>query len=185
MILYGTHGTTLTRTESIIKENFKTGSGRAGTGIYFWRKNEYSEILAEGWYKYSLNTNSYSSDNKKEFVCISVNINVQEDNFLDLEDVEIRDRLTRITFEKKMSNKASKKEITALYDIFIKDFEKELNLKFYVWLIRVSPPSEAYKYPYKILGYPYCYVVNNNSLINITCCIIKEKNYEKKIYPST
>ena len=57
MEIFGTHGTIEDSAKKIIKSNFYLREGRGGTGIYFWRKNEYSVILAKGWYEFYLKKN--------------------------------------------------------------------------------------------------------------------------------
>jgi len=48
LILKGTHGTTLPATEDIAKNNSfqKTIDGYTGSGVYFWRFNDYAKDLA-------------------------------------------------------------------------------------------------------------------------------------------
>ncbi len=172
MILFGTHGTIKSYAENIVKSGFNIRTGRGGTGAYFWRKNDYSIILAKGWYEFYLKKNKYDNENDKSFAYIEVKIDVNEQNFLDLEMPELKDRIANITFTRKLDRKTSDSDIAALFDYFIKRLEEEMSSKFYVWQLRVNAPSENYdnKYPINILGNPICYVVNNNDLITILNC---------------
>ena len=181
MILFGTHGTIEDSARKIICSNFYLGQGRVGTGVYFWRKNEYSVTLAKGWYEFYLKKNKYDKIVNKNFAYIDVKININEENFLDLELPELKDKIANITFAKNFDRKTSDEDITALYDYFIKRLEEELKTKFYVWQVRVNAPYTTNEYPLQILGNPICYVVNNNDLITILSCYVMEENDEKKI----
>ena len=181
MELFGTHGTVESLAENIINSEFNIGKGRGGTGIYFWRKNEYSIILAEGWHEFYLNKNKYDNVDKKNFAYINVKIDVEEKNFLDLELAILKDKIAKIAYNKGMKRNTSEEDITALYDYFINRLEEELQTKFYVWQLRVNAPYTANDYPLSIIGNPICYVVNSNDLITILECYIKEGNNERQI----
>lgn len=182
MIIECTHGTTKSRADNIIKNKFEPRQGRAGTGVYFWRKNAYSVILANGWYSFYLNKNYYNDDIDKRFVYLNVKIDVNEDNFLDLEDPELKDRLSKIAIEQNLDRNTKEDIIIGLFDHFISNLEKELKIEFYVWQIRVNAPYDCKEYPLSFLGNPLCYVAKNVDLITIVECFFKEDENEKRIY---
>ncbi len=181
MTLFGTHGTTESNAKDIIKSNFYLNKGRGGTGIYFWRKNNYSYLLAKGWYEFYLKKNRYDNNGDNSFSYIEVKIDVDEQNFLDLELPELKDKIADITFARNLDRKTNDEDIAALFDYFIKRLEEELNVKFYVWQLRVNAPYNLIDYPVNIIGNPICYVVNNNKIITIMNCYVEGDNYERQI----
>lgn len=182
--LYGTHGTHEEAARSIINTGFRHGAGRGGSGVYFWHKNAFSTLLAEGWYNFSSKNNpDYKISEDSPFTCIEVKINVDNRNFLDLEHKVVKDRIAEIVLEKGYTRKIEEEEISAIYDRFVSRLEKELETNFYVRQLRVNPPITLRKsYPQKIIGNPLCYVVNNNSLISLLSCYVKEDNSERRIH---
>ncbi len=181
MILFGTHGTIKGNIENISKSNFYLNKGRGGTGTYFWRKNDYSILLAKGWHDFYVNKNKYDKEIDNDFAYIEVKIDVDEQNFLDLELPELKDKIANITIANKLDRKTNDDDIAALFDCFIKRLEEELNIRFYVWQLRVNAPYNLNDYPVNILGNPICYVVNNNELITIESCYVVEGNNERQI----
>lgn len=182
MKLFGTHGTSEENARRIHNSQFFSRQGRGGTGIYFWRRNEYSVVLSKGWYDFYLKKHKYDKTVLNNFAYINAKIDVHEDNFLDFESVELKDKIASVAFSRKLDRKISEEEIAALYDYFIKRLEKELDTKFYVWQLRVNAPYTANDYPLNILGNPICYVVNNNDIITILDCYVVEGTNERKIF---
>jgi hypothetical protein len=167
LCLYGSHGTTATRAEGIKKCNFTSRGGRGGDGVYFWRENDYSSVLAKGWYEYLLNDQQYVNDLNKSFEEIKVMITVEEDNYIDLETDEMKDELAKMAKNKNLVKKLNEDEICAFFNYIIERLEKKCSTKFLVWKLRLNPPRNCVEYPFYVLGNPLCYVVNDNCLITI------------------
>jgi hypothetical protein len=168
----GSHGTSKSRAEKINKQGFILGTGRAGSGIYFWHKSHHYIPLAKGWYSQCCDKHLYDTDENKGCVVIVVELQAPEDAILDMENPEMKDRIAALAEARKID--ATKfRRISALYDFFIKRMEVELKSTFAILLIRVAPPDRAYypEYPISIIGAPLCCVARNNGCITIKKCI--------------
>src|SRR4030042_5881824 len=119
MELFGLHGTTRSRADNILNNNFLPNPGRVGKGIYFWRKNAYSNALAKGWYDFYLKKKNYEHDTDKRFSFFNVMICVNENNFLDLESPDIKDQLALIAQKRNIDRSIKEDVISALFDYFI------------------------------------------------------------------
>ncbi len=136
--------------------------------------------MAKRWYEFNLKKKNYDYIKKNSFAYFEVKINVNDENFLDLEDVELKDKITEIVLIKNFDRKTSEEKISALYDYFIKKLEDELEANYYVWQLRVNAPYTANDYPLNTIGNPISYVVNKNSLITVLNCFVLEENCERK-----
>lgn len=184
MELIGLHGTSRSRADNILKSNFKPYPGRAGKGIYFWRENAFSKIIAKSWFNFSLKKNNYDLDADKNFAYFKVKISVNEENFLDLELPELKDQLAVIAEKRNIDRKTREDVISALFDYFIDTLEKELKTSFKVWQARVNAPYDCVEYPLSLLGNPICYVVIDSACISICSCYVLENGHERQIYQS-
>lgn len=100
LTLFGTHGTTASIADKINKEGFRLSLGYRGKGIYFWRQNAYAEDLAIGWYLTSISQGHHSKDIDKQCTIISVNLNIDDDEFVSLESPDIKDQIASIFKQK-------------------------------------------------------------------------------------
>jgi len=166
----GSHGTSKSRAEKIDKQGFIPGLGRAGSGIYFWHKSHHYIPLAKGWYNQCYNKHLYDADDNKSCVVIIVQLQAGEDEVLDMENHDMKDRIAALAEVRKI-DATNFRRISALYDLFIKRMEDELESTFAILLIRVAPPDRTYypEYPLNIVGAPLCCVARNKE-----CIIIKE-----------
>jgi hypothetical protein len=164
--LEGIHGTTVSRTKKIGKTGFLSAKGRAGSGIYFWRVGTYSRDLAVGWWRFQSEKGCYGGDNDTRCAMICVLLLVEDNEYLDLENPELKEQLAELTRQKKpQSGTASR---AALYDLFIRMLEQKLKLKFRVIGVRVTPPPSRHcSYPEAILGWPFCFMVRDGACITI------------------
>ncbi|MDA3810822.1 MAG: hypothetical protein PF518_10920 [Spirochaetaceae bacterium] len=166
--LFGTHGTTISRAESLCRTGFEISAGRGGTGAYFWRNNSYATVLAKGWYDNATRRGDYSKDINKKYSCLSVRISLSEEFYLNLEDPEIRDHLALVLKMRGLGWESSKdrEKLAQVFDMFISDLESDLGIEYEAWQIRIAAPNKV-DYPYNALGHPICYIVKNKKRITI------------------
>lgn len=169
MNLKGTHGTSVSRAESIRQNGFIITSGRGGKGAYLWRNSAYSDFLARAWHSQKYYDGDFNRDIDQECAIIHAVINVSENQFLDLEDPDIKDGLTHLAISKKIDLR-NKKELSALYDSFVAEVEKQIMTKILTVQLRVATPKSEYvkNYPMAIAGLPLSYIVREPKIIEIT-----------------
>ncbi|MBN2570280.1 MAG: hypothetical protein JXB42_12700 [Deltaproteobacteria bacterium] len=172
--LKGSHGTTKEIAAKIMSGRFRLTGGRFLKGAYFWRESYYWYDLAVGWYKYCADNNRYDEDSP-ECAIIIAKLCCNDDELIDLDRDDIKDRLARLS-EAKNTDQYSNKQIYALYTYFIREIEKRRGFKFKLFLMKVPPPREEYcpRYKTRILGYPTAIIAVSNS------CIIKKECVEGK-----
>ncbi len=92
LTLKGVHGTSRTAAQEIVQHQIfqKTGKGRVGTGVYFWRENIYAKELASCWYEYRVRKGDFKPN---EGAVIYADICVKENEFWDLEEPSAKDDL--------------------------------------------------------------------------------------------
>jgi len=164
----GSHGTSVTRAQRVHASGFHLGRGMRGTGVYFWTGPYYVE-LAIGWYNYQRSLNRYNADGEPGCAIIIAAISVGDMEVLDLEAEELRDEIA-LTIKEQGLNTQNKREITELYDLFIKKIEQRLNITFKVVKVKVGIPTGFFPdYPMNMIGAPLCCVVRDT-----TCVAIKE-----------
>ena len=173
LVLKGTHGTTISSARNIITNKVfqKTiaKNGYTGTGVYFWRYNDYAKNLATCWYDYRVRRGDFKEN---EGAIIYVNIRVKENEFLDLETPFIKDIFGAFAMKLIKNNDDDvkiRKLKGGIYDLFIKTLEKHTGIGCKVFQVRISPPKKCQIYS-KIqlfLGEPLCYVVRDESCIHI------------------
>lgn len=167
----GTHGTSLPIAEKIQEEGFKLSSGRGGKGVYFWRKSKYSKELAIGWYQFRCSCEKYETDNNTGAV-IYVKMITAEDEVLNLENADIKDKITQILDELDLLPHPTDDEIAAVHDLFVEEIEKSLGKKIKILELRVGVPTSAGKFFYhfydmRALGAPICYISRDPDIIDI------------------
>ena len=163
----GVHGTTESRAKAIKKEGFKISTkGRAGKGIYFWTGYK-ARDLGICWHRQCLANKRYEGDQSKRCALIWVILNIEPENFLDLENNQIRERLHELIDKRGINDP---KKLPSLYDWFIKIMEAHIRYKIKVFQVRLAPPSNCPEYDIKIYGAPDCLVVRDASCIKINKC---------------
>lgn len=159
----GTHGTSAENAKAIRVSGFKAGSGRNGSGVYFWAESAYSFNLAKAWFLQCHKEGKYGVESVG--AVIYVTIRVAENEILNLEEPDIANRISIIINSKGISYWTEKK-LAGLWDGFIKEMEAKIKCSFGVLVTRLAPPDDRYfKYPIWLLGAPFCYVVRNRSCI--------------------
>jgi len=168
LIMRGTHGTTVARVVKVKTEGFKPDKGRRGTGIYFWAESSYSRDLAIGWWSYRISINGYQGDNDTRCAIIYGKMEINDNEFLNLEDYDIKQAIATIVYQK---NKELKKyEIAAIYDAFIKKVEEKSKIFFKILMACVDAPAPRFmrqSYPTDALGNPQCLIVRDPKCIDI------------------
>lgn len=176
----GTHGTCRSYADDINAKGFKTAGGRLGQGVYFWGYTDdsmefYVKELASSWWYYSKCSNRYKSAADTSCSVIFVEVLLENKKYLDIEDIEIKQRFILFSNEiyRRLSNRYKrdkKKILQSAYDLFVKRLEEELGSDFDVIHVRVAPPNKDYykaALPVEITGAPSCFVVKNTSCIKI------------------
>ncbi len=119
--------------------------GRGGTGVYFWAEGRYWKKLAIGWYKQSLAEGQYRRDKDNTGVIVYVILRVDESQYLDLEDPTLKDAIGELADAQRLAANPSKQQVAALFDIFIKEMEKEQEKTYNLLSIRVAPPKVEFR----------------------------------------
>ncbi len=71
------------------------GTGRAGSGVYFWLGPYYIE-LAVGWYKFLASRNEFDNDENPACAVIIVDVKAEEREVLNLEDEELKNEIALV-----------------------------------------------------------------------------------------
>ena len=177
MVLKGTHGTCASSAEEIRRNGFSAGPGRRGKGVYFWAytssTKEYATALAKAWWAQAKSIHKYDAASNPACSVLDVSINPPEGRLLDLEAHEMKHRLLRFlndTYKRTLAKGRPSLAETA-YDLFVAIIEKELEKKFAVVYVTVSPPQTHHwegrdSFPhFDTLGMAPCYVVKDKSCI--------------------
>jgi hypothetical protein len=171
--LKGTHGTCATFANEIKKHGFTIGGGRRGSGVYFWGYSstlrDYATSLAKAWWSYAQSNGQYSSAENKTCEVLYVKIETEDNSFLDLEQHDMKQRLSRFLNDnyKRIVQLNSEQLAIKLYDLFVKTIEGELNTKFKAVHVSVNPPKlQFFESPgriphFELMGMPSCYVVKD------------------------
>ncbi len=169
IVLQGSHGTTKSRADSIQTSGFKMGGGRRGTGAYFWCEGPFALYLAECWCKFGLAKNIYNDDKDKNCSVISVQLQVQDDEFIDLEDKFLKNEIANLCLKHNLDASTKDEEISGFYDMFLSQLEEKLGKEFKVHESAVNTAGSTHfpKYPEKVLGPPHCYIVRDSSCIEL------------------
>lgn len=166
--LVGTHGTTVSRYESIGSDGFKCrNSGLRGAGAYFWVKSAYAEELAVGWYLKCIKAGTFSKNPDKRCVVITASFDVLPEQYLDIESDEVKSIFLNLI---KQHNAEDSRECSEkFYDLFIELMEKELDVIIKLYKVRAYAPTKALPncYPTQLAGSPLCYVARDSQCILI------------------
>ncbi|MBF0337369.1 MAG: hypothetical protein HQL05_06010 [Nitrospirae bacterium] len=163
----GSHGTTVSICERILRSGFNSGGGLAGNGVYFWVEGPLYLKLAKEWY---IHKNSMGTRNAEMSECgvIIAKIKADESEYLNMETIEMTNLIHNLCRKLRIdeNNKAQKER---LYNMAVKDVEKELGKVFKALIIRLPSPQYS-TYRNKITGNPWCCVVRVTDCIHIIAC---------------
>lgn len=161
----GSHGTTESRYMAITHRGFQLTQGRAGKGVYLWRQSRHYTRLAVCWYKQQRKRGVYDQDSNPAGVVIIAVVNLDEDEYLDLEDPATKDAIAELA-ERRGINAFDANEIAGLHDLFISRMEQKLGKAFAVISVRVAPPQNC-DYSIRLLGAPVTYIVRDPARIKL------------------
>ncbi len=167
MPFFGIHGTCQSIAHKIQSSNFKVSTGRGGSGVYFWRKGKFSGLLSFGWYQQLKDSGKFSGEPDDSYAGIEVELIVNDGEYLDLEDPDIKEELASLVVSKGIDSKADRRKIANLYDAFVKTVEKNAGVSMKLLILRVAPPQNCPEYPIVALGAPISYIARDSTIINI------------------
>lgn len=167
----GVHGTSVSRAQGIQINGFQKSRGRFGIGVYFWSESPYAEYLAKSWWNFQNTTkNRYSKDKNKGCAVIWGRCQSLENEFLDLDNREIKNRLAELCIEKKLGYTTNSRNLAAIIVLFVSKLEEKLGITFKVieTTVATAPKEFVENYPIGALGAPSCLIVFDEACINIT-----------------
>ena len=161
----GSHGTSRTNAKEIQRNGFKLGNGRVGKGIYFWAEQFKYLELAEYWWKQEFKKRKYKDQREPYCAILVVQIAIPEEEILDLEDRELKKRIS-ILADKKNIGFRDWDSIGKLYNGFVKLLEKDRKTEYNLLICRVAPPENIESvYSIAISGAPEAYILKKNDYI--------------------
>lgn len=166
----GSHGTSMSRCESIKTTSFRVSAGRGGTGVYFWKESRLYLQLAKAWFEHEKNRGSYKNEHGTQGVVIVAALKVKNIEFLDLEEQEFKDMIVDVSIQMGIDLNNTDK-LARLNDVVVKRFEKKSGHTIKMYTVRVAPPKFCtFKYPIRALGAPVCCVARTSDIITIVSC---------------
>jgi len=168
-VYYGLHATTRSRVALIRQDGFRRGSGRVGTGVYFWRKGPYALGLARQWYEYLNSKQAFSSETDGSIAILSCSIRAERHEVLDLESPEMKDFVGELLQSRSISMALDEVDICAFYDYVVSEFDREHSHALVMLIARVAAPPRfgKFEYPIRFLGAPLSYIVRVTERITI------------------
>ncbi|WP_421318583.1 hypothetical protein [Aeromonas veronii] len=159
----GSHGTSRSKANQILKVGFVKAEGRHGTGVYFWSKSDPDTFnlgtqKALAWAELCKRQGRYKSDTDDTPRCITATISVDKSRFLDVRSDPVCRMLEQFVHRCadvfKGSNTSSKvRSGSQILDAFVAELESLNKQKFEVLHDHTELPS-AYKQTLKRrLGY--------------------------------
>lgn len=144
-MLKGTHGTSRSRADSILKaQGFKSSAeGRAGAGVYFWYYSvceEAAYVTAQAWWHFAYTSQEFKKDEDPSCAVLHAEIDKENAVYLDLTKDEYREKLIALAYKQ---NCISREQVSALIAFFIDKLEM-LNEEKYTLVklfVPVPPPK--------------------------------------------
>ncbi|EKO3508509.1 hypothetical protein LCL63_001708 [Vibrio fluvialis] len=157
LTLYGTHGTCVSRADSIMKDGFdRLGVGRHGTGVYVWygkvKHSDKAKLLGKCYADEARGRGEYKDEKDKSTSVIECEIHTQSESFVDLTDEDTHDLFQEYARANENILRNSKygdykQRAAKVADGFIHDLEVETGRKVEVVKTRtVAPESYVGKY---------------------------------------
>jgi hypothetical protein len=167
--LMGQHGTSVNNSESIERDGFKRSDGIRGRGVYFWRDDEYAEALARDSHRARLADGGFRGQANMACAVIKVTIKTAEESFIDFTAGEWRARLVKyFAALNEIPVKNRHKALGEAYNLFFYKLKQAYEHELTVVCLFVPAPVRKGAYPVDVLGHPCCYLVMDESKINIS-----------------
>ncbi len=162
----GSHGTSKVRAQIILSDGFISGSGRGGTGIYFWEESDHYIELSKAWYCQSCERKYFKDEKNPECAVLIAELLTNDKEFLDLEDDSLKNAIFRLAKHFNIKDN-DLSDLSALYDLFYENLENDLKINYKIISLRVAAPKTKFlkDYSIKILGVPRCLVVRDVNCI--------------------
>lgn len=157
---YGLHGTSKTRARQIRTEGFRTGKGRVGTGVYFWRKGPHDQDLARAWHSFMAPT--FAGDMEPGVAILSCAIRADSEEVIDLESPEMKDFVYEMSIQYEcIGPRPDEEKLSGLYDWVLSEVEATHPAAIVMLIARVAAPRKngPFEYPVRLLGAPISYIV--------------------------
>lgn len=161
----GSHGTSLKRYRKILDSGFSLGSGRAGSGIYFWVESPLYLELAKAWFRYAKSKGEYNPEIDPECIVIIAEVKASGTEYLDLEDIKFKNLIYELGLEQNVDFD-NVRDVARLYNLFISRMEQAAGCRIKMLTVRVAPPPD-YKYPIKVIGAPLCCVARTQDCVTV------------------
>jgi hypothetical protein len=163
--LMGTHGTSTTRAKQIVAGGFLQGQGRAGVGVYLWRDCPLAKELAAAWAEQ--HDREFAADAETDPAVVYAKVSVSENEFLDLEEPDLKDMLQTLAVEKGLTKDHTEEQARGLISMFISQYETVSESPVKALQVRLAPPESRHLtcYSIRLFGAPLCYVVLDRGCI--------------------
>jgi hypothetical protein len=166
--LEGIHSTSGTRCTLIKKEGWRTGDGRVGTGVYFWKKGTYWDNLARGWHAQMNSEHRFDGESKPGYCGLKCALQVDENDYLNLDQEMVQEEIAKAWHLRHGMKREDLETMCGFYNGFLTDLEAKMKTTFRIIERRVAPPKPDFcSYPRKVVGDPGCYIVRDPSCISI------------------
>lgn len=173
-VSYGSHGTTKSRAESIMRDGFcVTGAGRRGNGAYFWLAEylgcQYATRLAEAWYTKSQKKGEYSQDKDPELSIIWGYVSLPYSEVLNTETPLFKYSLRKILEENsdKIHNSQERELLVCqAHQMLIQSIEENLGNTIKVLETIVPQPKMSDEF-LPLVGDPFALVVRDLDCLTI------------------
>ncbi|NLW80517.1 MAG: hypothetical protein GXY42_02430 [Desulfovibrionales bacterium] len=143
--LEGAHGTTASRAESISRSGFRLGSFALwGEGVYFFHRQPEGQDEAKKWYRKSLQSGSYNSDEDKSCIVIYAFIRLNEENFFDVLHPEVVPVYNRLLDEIR-GRKYSSEQKNFIRDKWLRGYEQIQGKPIKVFCSSIPVPEKIFK----------------------------------------
>jgi hypothetical protein len=170
----GSHGTCMSRAESIVADGFKPGAkGRRGDGVYLWHAESigcnYARQLAHHWFLASTKRNLYSSDGDPSEAILWGEVSAPDDEVLNLERPEFRDTLRQALTKHWAtinSKDPSEKEklVCSIHQMIIQQIEAAKPVGVVLATVQAPKmPDELASY----VGQPFAMIIRNLNYLNL------------------
>lgn len=165
----GSHGTSYSRADNIVRTQFEASKGRTrlGDGVYFYHwsgsNHDYARELAWGWFEHQKAMGAYSNDAVPSAAIIYSHFEAQEHEILNLDDEPYYGELMK--FAKELEGKLTAEEFCKICKKVIERVIATTGVVIKIICARLWPPAEA-KVP-KEIGKVPIYLVREVDCIKI------------------